>query len=289
MSSYYPPKIVARPASSAAGADLHCRKCHQSLAGLKSDEKCPKCGLSIAVSLQGADIRYSDPAWVNRLRLGAVFVFWGTLIGLFGIALTGANYFDPVMDVHIPPAVIAAACLLYALGNWFLTAPDPSGLGEKNYGQSRKISRLAWFFSALGGATLIGGAFAHPSVTLHWEYLLALDLCYMTGLTGTVTLLDYLSKLAVRMRDTRISERARTLCKGFVVVGSALIVTSFVHDFLLHTQWAIENDLAGLILCFQAVAALSGLALFFAWILLLSKLGARLKELTKLARATWGA
>ena len=287
MSSFYPPKIVARPVPSTAGANLQCRKCHEALAGLKSDEKCPKCGLSVAISMRGTEIRYSDPAWVSRLHRGAVLVLWGTMIILLGFALWAANAFDPIMNAHIPSAVIAAGTLVFAIGNWLLTAFDPSGLGEKSYGRSRKIARFDWIFAALGIAVLIGGAVARPSAARHWEFKLAVELCDVLSLIGSVALLDYLSKFAVRMRDTPISERTRTLCKGCAVVGVSLVVTIFIQDFFLSTQWAIDNDLAGLILSFQAIAVLSGLVLYITWILLLIKLVARLREQAKLARTIW--
>jgi hypothetical protein len=237
--------------------------------------------------MQGTEIRYSDPAWIGKLRLGAGLVLWGTLASLAGLALEGAIAIDPIIQAQIAFEVVLGGFLICAIGNWLLSSPDPSGAGEKTYGTSRRISRFALFLGAVGAAGLLGATIAHPSLPLRLEFKLADEFCDAVGFIGTVAMLNYVSKLAVRMRDTRIAERARTLRNGFAVTGALLIITLIIRDFVLRTQWAIENDLAGLILSFQVMALLTGLVVWIAWVLLLMRLGTRLKEQATLAGTTW--
>jgi hypothetical protein len=240
--------------------------------------------------MRGNEIRYSDPTWINRLRIGALLIFWTTITILATLASAALCDVDQIpVSVQIFIYVIVGAFLLGGIGNWLLATPDPSGIGERNYGRSRKISRAAMILAPLGTAALIAAAVARPSITPHWEYPAGLEICELIELIGAVALLQYLSKLAVRMRDTPIAERSKTLRTGYAAAGGLLLITGIAHDFVLPTDWAQQSDLGGLVLSLQAIGGLTGFLVWILWMLLLLRLARKLKEQTRLARSTWEA
>lgn len=290
MDSYYPPKMIPRVTLSTADAQLHCRKCRTSLAGLKSDDHCPTCGAAVAASMHSSEIRYSDPGYVLTLRRGAAILLWGTLITLVAMALTkvdeaGDSNGDRLLDPRIPIGFIWGGMLIYSIGTWLLTTPDPSGLGERSYGLSRKICRAMLLLATLAAVAVAG--FARIPFVNHWPFLLAIQVAVLPGAIGWLAMLQYLSKLASRMRETPLSERARILRGGWLATCTLLILTEACRDFLLPTQFAIDNDLGGLVVAFEAIAGLTGLVLLVLWIIMLLRLGDRLKEQAKLARIAW--
>jgi len=58
--------------------DLKCMRCGYNLAGLETSKQCPECGLPIAATLAGPDLRYANPFFVHRLIQGTT----GVLLGL---------------------------------------------------------------------------------------------------------------------------------------------------------------------------------------------------------------
>ncbi len=59
--------------------DRPCARCGYNLRGLKPDGHCPECGSSLAQSLQGNFLRFSDPVWLDKLRLGTTLIIWNVI------------------------------------------------------------------------------------------------------------------------------------------------------------------------------------------------------------------
>jgi hypothetical protein len=235
-------------------------------------------------------MRYSDPAWIGRLKTGSDLNLASTLLLLTGggvhLAISESPE-HPAIDPRIPASVVVIGLALSVLANWLITLPDPGGLGEKSYGASRHLVR--WTLFALTGsiAYVIGDMVLLLPPVHQWYFRLLADLCGAINLIGLIALLQYLSRLAVRMRDARLSERCRTLRVGYALAGGLSLLVVFLHDFLLPTDYARDNDLGGLVLALAAVAALSSLVVLFMWVLMLLRLSASLTEQRRLAIPLW--
>ncbi len=290
MSSFYPPKLVPRPTAPVVGADARCHKCRSALAGLKSTDKCPNCGINVGVSLRGPEMRYSDPAWIGRLKLGADVAFLSTLLLALGVAvikIVSRSPDNPAVDPRISSGVTLLGGLGGILAIWLLTTPDPSGIGEKSYGTARRLAR--WMpITILGAlACLVLETIVHIPAIEYWEEALAANLFGIANLVGFIALLQYLSKLALRMRDARLSERCGALRLGWSLAGALLLAVGVFSNFVMPTDFARDNDLGSLLLALLAVASLSAAAMLAVWILTLLRLSASLSEQRRLAIPLW--
>jgi hypothetical protein len=121
--------------------DTPCRKCQYNLRSLSLQGLCPECATPVSLSV-GDLLLYSDPAWLHKLCAGINFILITILIGIAGIILDVIA--SAISHSTVPSILVAFACgVLFFIGCWFLTAPDPSGLGEDQYGTSRRIVRIA--------------------------------------------------------------------------------------------------------------------------------------------------
>jgi hypothetical protein len=235
-------------------------------------------------------MRYSDPAWIGRLKLGADINLWVTLLLLIAFIVEGViaqSPDSPAFDLRILAGVIAFGMVGLIISMWLMTDPDPSGIGERAYGTSRRLAR--WSLLGMLGTSgyVITEMILHLPAVHHGYVRFLADLLAGINLIGFVALLNYLSKLAVRMRDARLTERCRTLCLGWALAGGLAMLVWFANDFLMPTDFARDNDLGGLVLAFALIACLSSLVLLFVWILVLLRLSSRLNEQRRLAIPLW--
>jgi hypothetical protein len=241
------------------------------------------------LSLHGAELRYSDPNWINRLRSGADLCFWGSTILLCGFGMNRVLAIDAAVDPRIAQTIIALGSVVYAIGARWFGQPDPEGVAEKTYERPRKLSWILLLCAVVTGLLLSIGEWMRPSLFLHWEFKIAWEIYCLTGLIGVVAQMRYLSKLASRMGATRICERARDLRIALAGALGLMIFTLIIGDFVSPTQWAIDNDLSGLLISLQLISGLTGTGVWILWMLLLNKIAGRLKEQYRLASSTWAA
>lgn len=62
------PKAI--PVVDVLATDTPCTSCGYNLRGLRHDQACPECGAEVWRSCQGDLLRFADPEWLKRLRLG---------------------------------------------------------------------------------------------------------------------------------------------------------------------------------------------------------------------------
>ena len=271
------------PAAEAVNEDIPCRKCAYNLRSMRTDGRCPECGTSVWVSLQGTLLRYSDPNWVETIRRGFARMIAGITIVvaamILAIILSAMRLFNVVSLVQL---VGIAGWLIYMWGIWLITEPDPSGLGEDQYGTSRKIIRVGVVCQAVGQVL----EFVQEDRMPPGAALLLTIVAVLLGIVGLVAIyaqLQYLQKLALRIPDLKLSQRSGFLKLAIVISYGTLIVSGLGVVLLGGGVGSVVFGLG---------AALGGLALLvFAlmYLRLLGRMKKSFQEQVLVARATWGA
>jgi hypothetical protein len=202
--------LPAIPAWSHVLEDRPCRTCGYNLRTLPVDAACPECATPVALSLRGNLLRDSDPAWLRRLAIGSTTVIFGTIIRWFFTQSISVSAFGiSQMFIRI------GATAVTVVGIWILTLPDPSGLGEEEFGQLRIRSRA--FGTAQLALVIAGFGFAYVSLpTSILPAIGMIDPAWRLCEVGwEVSLLWYLRKMAGRMENPTL---ARTLLQCALAV-----------------------------------------------------------------------
>jgi hypothetical protein len=291
MSMYGNPPIPPQPGawlgpttSGPIANDVTCRKCSYNLRGLTADGRCPECGTAVGFSLQGDLLRFCDPNWVDTLRRGTA-VFIGGVAFMF-LGLLGILFLVPM--AIMPPLTVIQVCLiailigyiLSTIGWWFLTQPDPSGLGEDKYGTSRKIIRIC----LIVGVVQSGFAVMANFVTMEDTLLMLLGVFSLISMVvadiGLIAQLYYLERLALRIPDNLLSARAHFLMYAlgisyalFQGINHAVRVLGIQEKFT----------------CFNFLLVIVVLIFFVMYLLMVEKMGKRFKEQAEIARRSWAA
>ena len=222
------------PAATVGGvvaSDAACRKCGYNLRGISTTSRCPECGTAVGVSLHGDLLRFSEPKWLDSLRLGLNLILAGILVvvGLMiGVIAMGFGSSSRGLIEAISPVVGLCAGLLMFGGAWLLTAPDPSGIGEDQYGTSRKIIRVTLLVGLGNNVLQLANNAIHPDEGLMMMFQLARGIAGIIGLVGQAAQLQYLSKLALRIPDLKLSRRARFLMWAIMVDFGIILVMGMI-------------------------------------------------------------
>lgn len=181
--------------------DLKCTRCGYNLRGLTLSKLCPECGTPIERSIHGNLLKYADPDWVNKLRLGALLTLWNLLIAILLGAAAGAL---PSMGM---PQV--AASMLSLIGGIFglwaiflLTTPEPAIAFEEDPITLRKLVRTCAVINFVGQtlqqAALSGGLQA-------WVFI-AGGVMMLVGIVYLFGQFIFLRRFAERIPDTRLAK-----------------------------------------------------------------------------------
>ena len=270
--------------------DTPCRRCQYNLRTLAVDGVCPECGTPVALSVRGDLLRFADPNWVERLTGGLLLIILSALLQIGLIVVVMVWVVMAVVSVRgtrlspLWPLLGVAIFAVAALGIFLSTAPDPSGLGEDQYGRAR---RLVWAMLAVnvaGQLTLMLSDMTLPSGPL----LVALQACSAVGtLAGVVeifALLDYLSKLALRIPDAAMFQRGKHLKWGVTIPYSVIAIVQACE-----TIWRPAPGVLAGIGCFMGVVGIAVLIYGILCLLFLDRARRSLREQAALSRETWGA
>lgn len=291
--SYVPPMAgPAGYASAPIAQDVACRKCGYNLRGLSMEGRCPECGTAVGYSLQGDLLRFMNPDWVDLLRRGVSMIIWGVAVIVFaviGAIAVGFGTQDAALTMVFTLVGVLVGWVLMLVGWILLTSPDPSGLGEDQYGTARKLIRVALavgvFQQLLGLTALLN---LDPGLSMMIDVVsLAAGIFAVVGIFAQLT---YLEKLALRIPDMALSQRAHFLRYALGISYCVSIVLGAIMQLAGGRQAAARAGGAMAPLgCIAGIAGLAMLVFGIMYLLMLEKMGRKFKEQAAAARSTWAA
>jgi hypothetical protein len=284
MTAYgFEPAVAVEPTT--VMSDVPCRKCRYNLRGPSTDGRCPECGTPVGFSTMGDLICFSDPTWTDTLRRGITMILLAVLVAIVGTLVAGFLFRG---DPAATTLASLASSLLFLLGAWFLTTPDPSGRGEDNYGKSRRFIRLTLLI-AIGNhlLTLAQQALSLPPEARMLVQVIA-GLAALVGVAGQFAMLNYLGKLALRIPDFAIADRARFLTYALGISYGLFILLGVVIGLAMRAGGGPPSGFAAFG-CILGLIAIALIVFGIMYLFMLSKLGRRLSEQAAIARQTWAA
>jgi MFS family permease len=273
--------------------DIACRKCGYNLRGLSTDGRCPECGTPVGYSFHGDLLRFCDPNWVETLHKGAksfiigvvVIILGSIIVGMMGAA-TGSSAVVVLLSL-----VVIVGWGLTVLGWWRMTEPDPSGLGEDQYGTSRKIIRFALIVGIVQQVLNLLTRMLGPDSAAGIGLQVLAAVAGIIGVVGFFAQLTYLKKLALRLPDQPLSNRANFLLYALPISYGLVIVAGGL--MALTVRNAQPGTGAGGALasfgCFMAIVGIAVIVFAIMYLFLVEKMGKRFKQEADAARATWAA
>jgi hypothetical protein len=247
----------------------------------------------VGLSFHGDLLRFSDPSYVRTLRRGVNLMLWSvlvivvtTFISGFGAAVMRGSRSGSGFGI-LP----FFGYLLNVIGAWQLTEPDPSGLGEDSYGTARKLIRITLIIGlvnqVLSTAMLLAGPLA-PALRLALQSIAFV--AALVGVAGTFAELAYLRKLAVRIPDDSLAERARVLMWGLGVTYGVLAVVGFSMVLIAAGRGAsaLRGSVAALG-CFGGIMGLAMIVFGVMYLFMLIRFRKQFAVQADLASAAWSA
>jgi hypothetical protein len=279
--------------------DIPCRKCSYNLRTQPTSGQCPECGTPVAVSIFGNLLRFSDPAWVTTLGNGARYILVGIFIiiavvfcGAIAGGIAGAT--NPA-NMRSLQAVIQLLSLggsiLMLIGSWLLTEPDPSGIGENEYGTARKVIRITLLIQ-LASVPLNFASQATVLPPAGRQLILAVSgLVSIVGIVGLIAQLQYLGKLAIRIPDESLATRANFLKFALCGTYGFMILIGIVGGLMISALGGgrPNNGLIVTVGCGAGLFGLAALVFGVMYLFMVDRFRRRFREQAILAQQTWAA
>jgi hypothetical protein len=201
--------------------DLACSGCSYNLRGLPLTGACPECSAPVADSLRARSLPFAAPHYRATLLAGLNTVLTGLLL-LIGVTIAQAAVHALALG-RAAAAVSALAelalTLVFAIGYWRYTTPDPGFAFTEQPRSARAVARAAAVVSAVASLVTSVISLVYPIVnaSIAAGNLTPLTLIAATaGITGVIAwlvqffaVLTYTAWLADRIPDPDLARRAR--------------------------------------------------------------------------------
>lgn len=266
--------------------DHECRKCSYNLRGLHCDGRCPECGTPIGLSLQGDLLRFADPDWVDKVALGLKIILWMILFATVAAILGGA--LSHAVSPVLAPVIHFLASLISFYGVWFITEPDPSGIGEDPSITARKVIRVTLVVGLVSALLQIIAAAETFSGVVTFVLGGLILLAGIVALIGVFATFVYYEKLARRIPDDRLAVRARFLKWAYTIVLAVMAVAGGLMGLATAVGGSVGPGF-GVLACLMLPVLLGLIVFGVMTIFMLLKLRRAVAEQARLARATWAA
>jgi hypothetical protein len=271
--------------------DQPCRRCGYNLRGLSTNHRCPECGTPVGLSYHGEMLQFSDPTWLDTLHKGSRTFVYGVAVIFFGVILTlivGVAT-SPLTAQVLGGLTGLAGWILITLGWWFMTEPDPSGLGENQYGVARQIIRIALIVSvAQQLLEILARVFAGSETATIGLRVVAFVLG-IVGVVGAFAQLNYLKKLALRIPDEKLSNRANFLMYALGISYGVLLLVGAIAAFAGGGRAVTPSPSFAAFGCVAIGLVVAVIVFAIMYLLLVERMGKRFKEQAQIARSTWAA
>jgi hypothetical protein len=267
-----------------------CMTCGYELRGLKIDQRCPECGVSIARSLRGDLLIDSDPEYVRTLRRGAGLALLGMVV--FVVLYAAVLAFSGAMPAKVVGVALEfgafVGTVVYCAGWWLLTAPDMRQHADDRAVMTRRLARAAagvvaglatvLFVCALAdmpgtGLGAAAQAIRTPVGMLEFAAIVA-SIVFGTTLVA---------ELARRVPSRQLVSRARTIRGGVILAAAGLLVMA-VLGAILRNQLAGNATVSAVLGVLSLVTGLLLIAEFLLYFSLLTGLRRELSEVLDASR-----
>jgi hypothetical protein len=140
---------VADDTTATIDADTFCSQCGYNLRGLRSDGRCPECGLSIAESIRGDALCFADPDWLRKIELGTLVKLWSVLILVIMVGVAVALPRAPISPilVWLPPLLCGGG---WIWSTYLITTPEPRLEKREDPVNLRRIVRISAILAMAG-------------------------------------------------------------------------------------------------------------------------------------------
>ncbi len=220
--------------------DLLCSHCGYNLRGLLSEGRCPECGTEVARSLRGDLLAAADPAWLERLIRGHLYVTIGyvgfflfvvavpTMLGWvrLGLRVAGGSGIPGVVSSVVNLIGIAGSLTLVLTGVVGITSLDPRLSLTEEPMVLRRIARgaaIAALLVAVSDCSLQFSSMMGRGVDLIITIVSSATLMVASAFTLVAASL-YLARLCERIPVPKLARKIRSAVRAFVVVLAIVAV-----------------------------------------------------------------
>ncbi|MBT8484759.1 MAG: hypothetical protein KJO43_04205 [Phycisphaerae bacterium] len=241
-----------------ATTDVPCRSCGFNLRGLAPDGRCPECGAPVGRSIRGDHLIYSDPSYLDSLRLGIVcilisaiiqcaLILTGITVGVLFVLGLASDWFTmtntPAWVAVGPDYLMIPFVMLALYGWWRFSAPDPAVQSGDRGDRPRRIVRVTTVILVVAtflNVSIKSLAFSNPAME---PYSAGLETIHgLTFITQFFASLLYIMWLAPRIPSPKMRETAKRylwllpllFIPGCVVLFLGPIVAIVMYFLLLN-------------------------------------------------------
>ncbi|MGB0716413.1 MAG: hypothetical protein ACPGXK_11070, partial [Phycisphaerae bacterium] len=228
--------VEINPVDALLTEDLACRHCGYNLRGLTHGARCPECSAAVAESLREDYLRFADPEWLQKVRLGVDLVAWPCAIFLllFVLKIIGAIFTPAATQLQM--AIIKVETVMYwllpptiSVGIWLMTTPEARLADHEQAHSWRHLAR-----SAISLCILSSIAFTCMiSMGLTWQAEFIIGRIFMVAIaTTTIFLFAYSVFLLRRIPNDSLADSTKVTGRRFALFSLIGIVLPTVIGVL---------------------------------------------------------